>query len=85
MKEVIKLRNDRRGGRRSKTAVSYNDVERVVQFLLNYTDNHAIALPGRIPGFKQTDIKIFPSSETKASIWRKYEKASEEQGVLLCN
>ena len=39
--------------------------EGVHTFLLNYVEENAIALPGRIPGFKSDDIKVLSSSETK--------------------
>ena len=41
-------------------------------------------LPGRIPGFKQEDVQVLSSSETKTSVWRVYTatcKASGEQAV----
>ena len=47
-------------------------------------EENAIALPGRIPGFKQDDVKVLSSNETKTSVWRVYTdtcKASGEQAV----
>jgi len=32
---------------------------------ITYAEQHAIFLPGRIPGFKQDDFKVLPSSDTK--------------------
>lgn len=50
-------------------------IEDVHAFLLNYVEENAISLPGRIPGFKSDDIKVLSSSETKMSVWRVYETA----------
>ena len=47
-----------------KHALSLSSVEYVVRFLVNYTDQHAIPLPGRIPGYKNTDLnshQAFPN------------------------
>ena len=51
--------------------------EGVHTFLLNYVEENAIALPGRIPGFKSDDIKVLSSSETKMSVWRAYATVCE--------
>ncbi len=42
----------------------------VVTFLLNYCAQNALILPGRVPGFQKTDIRLLPSSMSKRSIWR---------------
>ena len=33
-------------------------------------------LPGRVPGYKNTDVKLLPSSTTKKSIWELYLQAA---------
>ena len=53
-------------------ALSLSSVEYFVKFLLNYADQNAILLPGRIPGYHKTDITLLPSSVSKRSIWRLY-------------
>ena len=52
-----------------------NDTQRVVAFIKSHAETHAIALPGRIPTHKRDDILVLPSSDTKADIYRLYEKA----------
>ena len=52
-------------------------IEEVNSFLLNYIEENAIVLPGRIPGFKNDDVKVLPSSETKKGAWRLYESACQ--------
>ena len=60
-----------------KHALSLSSVEYVVRFLVNYTDQHAIPLPGRIPGYKNTDLNLLPSSISKRGIWRIYYESAE--------
>ena len=52
--------------------------EDVKNFLTNYVEENAVLLPGRIPGFKNDDIKLLSSSDTKISVWREFKKACHE-------
>ena len=64
--------------------LSHTVVEDVNAFLSNYAEDHAVSLPGRIPGYKDEDIKLLPSHETKMSVWRSFEascKAAGKQAV----
>ena len=54
--------------------------EDVKNFLTNYVEENATLLPGRIPGFKNDDIKLLSSSDTKMSVWRDFKKSCEETG-----
>ena len=56
-----------------KNTVSHCMVEGVRTFLTNYVEENAISLPGRIPSFKNDDIKVLSSSKSKIGIWRVYE------------
>ena len=56
-------------------------VEGVHTFLTNYVEENAISLPGRIPGFKNDDIKVLSSSESKIGTWRVYEAACAASDV----
>ena len=47
------------------TALSYRQIVNLVTFIQNYAEQHAILLPGRIPGFKRDDLKLLPSSDSK--------------------
>jgi len=62
------------------------DIQRIVTFLTNHAEECAVSLPGRVPGFKRTDIKLLPSSDTKMSVWRKYVTAMASTGIdfILC-
>ena len=52
--------------------------EEVKNFLSNFVKENTVLLPGRIPGFKNDDIKLLSSSEMKMSVWREYKKMCEE-------
>ena len=39
-------------------------------------DTNAMLLPRRVPGYKDTDVKLLPSSTTKHSIWELYIQAA---------
>lgn len=52
--------------------------EDVKNFLSNYADENAVLLPGRIPGFKNEDIQLLSSSDTKTQVWKSFKKACEE-------
>ena len=57
-------------------------IEEVKNFLSNLVEENVVLLPGRIPGFKNDDIKLLSSSETKMSVWREYKKVCEETEKL---
>lgn len=42
------------------------------EFLHTYSECNAILLPGRIPGYKRTDVELLPSSTTKQQVWQQY-------------
>ena len=47
----------------------------VVRFLLTYSEQNDLLLPGRIPGYISSDIKLLPLSVSKRSIWKVYQNA----------
>ena len=42
--------------------------------------NHGLLLPGRVPGYSRSDIKLLPSSVSKRGIWRVYSEGMSEAG-----
>ena len=52
--------------------ISFADKQQVVEFLLTYAEANAILLPGRIPGYKHTDVQLLPSSTAKRFVWQQY-------------
>ena len=61
---------------------SLSDVENVVRFILNYAEENAILLPGRIPGYKRDDLQLLPSSTTKREVWQLYHHAATGSRVI---
>ena len=51
--------------------------EDVKNFLSNYAEENAVLLQGRIPGFKNEDIVLLSSSETKMHVWNCFKSACE--------
>ena len=59
-------------------------VKDVTTFLINYVEENAVLPPRRIPGFKNSDIKLLSSSETKMSVWHAFKascEAADKQAV----
>ena len=56
---------------------TFAEISYAVNFIKNYAQLHGILLPGRIPGYKSTDIQLLPSSCTRQSIWELYVAQSE--------
>ena len=45
-------------------------LDSVIRFLLNYTQQHGLPLPGRVPGYSRDDIKLLPSSVPREGFGR---------------
>ena len=52
--------------------ISFTDTQHVIQYITTYAEAHAILLPGRIPGYKRSDLQLLPSSTTKHNVWLSY-------------
>ena len=59
-------------------ALSLPTVKSVVTFIVNYSEQHSLALPGRIPGYSRTDIQLLPSSTSKKSIWELFQSSRSD-------
>ena len=55
-------------------------VEKVVKYILNIAEEQALLLPGRVPGFKRTDVRLLPSVLTKHRLWKTYCEICTSQG-----
>ena len=40
-----------------------------------------MVLPGRVPGYKSSDIQLLPSSTTKHQVWQLYQQAVGEESL----
>ena len=45
--------------------MSFEDIRSLVAFLQQYAEQHGILLPGRIPGYKNENVKLLPSNNSK--------------------
>ena len=61
-------------------ALSFADMERVKNFIVQYAEDHAVSLPGRVPGFKRDDIQLLPSSHPKSRVYRAYSESVDRAG-----
>ena len=54
--------NRRHGNTNKEPAVAFSAVliTKIVTFIHNYTEANAILLPGRIPGYKNYNMKLLP-------------------------
>lgn len=55
-------------------ALSFTQITNLVKFIQNYSEQHAILLPGRIPGYKRDDLKLLPCSDSKKVAYYHNEK-----------
>ena len=55
--------------------------EHVIKFIENYAEEHAVILPGRIPGHRNDRIQLIQSSENKKKIHKHYVLCCEESDL----
>lgn len=70
-------------GRGNKTQLEAKDVIDVVKFIDNFAATNAMILPGRVPAFKDPDLKLLPSCMPKSTIHRKFLESAKESSVRL--
>ena len=58
--------------RQPHNALSFEDTENLVRFLFSYAEQNALLLPGRMSGYKKSDIQLLPSSKCNWGIWNVY-------------
>ena len=61
--------------------LSHELLNRTVTFIKNFAAEQALPLPGRMPQFKDFNVQLLPSSETKAFIWRRYKDCAQKDSV----
>ena len=65
--------------KRPQHSLSFISTEFMVRFLLIYAEQNVMLLPGRVPGYSRSDIKLLPSSVSKRGIWKVYRCAADEK------
>jgi len=81
----LSIRQKRSGGRKNNTrSINFHSTKNVVSFLSNFTEEHGIKLPGRVPGFKTYDISLLPSEMTKYYVYSQYVSVcSSKSGTIV--
>lgn len=77
-KDCLKPRIHGNTGKTPKHAISLTDVQRISQFLNEYTFKNGLPLPGRQPNYSTRGDKVLfllPSDKTKSDIWELYNQA----------
>ena len=62
-------------------AATFAEKEQAITFIKNFTEVHALRLPGRMPAFYDYNIMLLPTDVSKASVHRDYVKATSQQGM----
>ena len=61
----LTMRQHKSAEKRANNCLPYADIRLIVNFLVNYAEEHAILLPGRVHAYKKFDVQLLPSSITK--------------------
>ena len=61
----LETRTHQNSKRLPAQTLSFDDISNIVKYLQQYAEQHAILLPGRVPGCKRDDVKMLPSSNSK--------------------
>ena len=64
-------------------ALSFQDTKRVVDFIVNYAEVHAIMLPGRHPGPWKANYKLLPLNVTRRKVYDDYCLAGADSGIRV--
>lgn len=77
-------REKKSGGRRdaNKKLLTFEDVTDIKRFITNHADVHALALPGRVPGFKRTDLLLLPTAHTRVFLYTLYKDVAQQRGKI---
>jgi hypothetical protein len=51
--------------------------------MLNFVEEYAISLPGRIRGISRDDVKVIPSNFPKAAVWRRYRDSAVDGQKII--
>ena len=67
--------------RMPRNTLPFETTDNMVKYLRNYAEKEALPLPGRVPGFKHSDLLLLPSSTKKKSVWKQYSEAAVASGA----
>ena len=58
------------------THVRVHCIQQCITFTHNLPDSNAMLLPGRVPGYEESDMKLLASTIIKHTIWELYLQAA---------
>ena len=72
-------------GRKPAIALTHDDLSRVIAFIKNYAEVHAILLPSRIPGLKDYEkTKLLPCNTSKRQLYLEYAESCKAMSIRAC-
>ena len=63
-------------------ALFFASTQFFVRFMFNYAEQHALLLPGGVPGYSRSNLQLLPSGVSRRAIWRTYHSAAEANGTI---
>lgn len=73
------------GPQNAKKALDFEGLRHFKLYMTRYAEEHALVLPGRIPGLHRVDPEDFlllPSSTTKCFVCGQYNAARKQEGKI---
>ena len=68
-------------GKPRANAFHPDEVLYTTNFIISYAEANGVVLPGRVPGYKRSDLQLLPSSTTKRGVWLLYRKEAEAASI----
>lgn len=68
-------------GKPRANAFHPNDVLHATNYIISYAEANGVVLPGRIPGYKRSDLQLLPSATTKRGVWLLYRQEAEAAAI----
>ena len=70
-------------GSNGRSQLTAADITGIVTFIDNFASTHAMILPGRVPAFKDPNLKLLPSGLPKSKVHRLFLDAAKDSDVRL--
>lgn len=59
--------------------------KRVLDFIVNYAETHALPLPGRLPSHRDFQVMLLPTDTTKSKVFKEYKQACTIASLSCCS
>ncbi len=76
----------RKTPKNTRASLPFELYQAIQTYILNYAEEHALQLPGRIAGYnkKSYQFLLLPSAETKIKVYDSFIAARGKPGMTLC-